>query len=97
MLVRFLSEAEKELFDSVSFYESKNFGLGTAFLDEIRETIKLISKYPDSGKPINRYARRVLLKRFQFGVIYRIFNDEIVIQAVMHVKRKPNYWIKRIK
>lgn len=64
MQVRFLSEAEKELFDSVSFYESKNFGLGMALLDEVEETIKLITKYPDSGKLINKYARRVLLKRF---------------------------------
>ncbi|OQR41228.1 plasmid stabilization protein, partial [Aliarcobacter cryaerophilus] len=33
--------------------------------------------------------------RFPFGVIYYIKNDEIIILAVMHLRKKPDYFLKR--
>lgn len=30
-------------------------------------------------------------------VLYRDTQDEIVIVAVMHLHRRPNYWLKRIR
>ena len=95
MFVTFIPAAEKELFESAAYYEQKDIGLGAKFLNEVEEIIDLISKYPESGTLLNRYAHRVLLKRFQYSIVYRVYKDQIVILAVMHVKRKPNYWAKR--
>jgi len=41
--------------------------------------------------------RRRLIRRFPFGILYRIEPEEIVIVAVAHLLRKPGYWRKRIK
>jgi plasmid stabilization system protein ParE len=95
MQLKFLPAAQKEMLDSVRYYDSKNSELGSKFIDEVMAVTDQIQKYPESGSLINDYARRVLLERFEFGVIYRIYDNEIVILAVMHVKRKPNYWIRR--
>ena len=37
-------------------------------------------------------VRRRLIRRFPLGVLYRIDPDEIVILAVMHLSRRPDYW-----
>jgi plasmid stabilization system protein ParE len=96
MQVSYQPAAQKELLDSVAYYEQRDYGLGAKFLDEIEETLDLISTYPESGTLLNAYARRVLLNGFPYGVIYRIYQDQIVILAVMHLRRKPNYWVKRL-
>ncbi|AXJ02501.1 ParE toxin of type II toxin-antitoxin system, parDE [Cyclonatronum proteinivorum] len=95
MRVTFQPAAQKEMFESVAYYEQKDHGLGSKFLYEIDSTLSLISAYPESGTLLNAYARRVLLKGFPFGVVYRIYNNQIVILAIMHLRRKPNYWVKR--
>jgi len=39
--------------------------------------------------------RRCLTNHFPFGVIYYQKDDVIIIQAVMQLQRKPNYWKSR--
>jgi toxin ParE1/3/4 len=97
MRVTFLHAAEVEMFQSVAYFEQKDPGLGARFLEEVEAATDVIVKFPESGTLLNSYARRVLLDRFQYGVVYRIYNDQIIILAVMHLKRKPNYWVKRQK
>lgn len=41
--------------------------------------------------------RRRLVRRFPFGILYRIDPEEIVIIAIAHLHRKLGYWRKRIK
>jgi plasmid stabilization system protein ParE len=95
MRVTFLPDAQKELLNSVTFYEQKDDGLGSKFLDEIEVTIQLISTYPEAGILLNEYARRVLLNGFPYALVYRISDNQIIILAVMHLRRKPNFWVKR--
>lgn len=40
--------------------------------------------------------RRALLQRFPYGVIYRHQADTGYLVAIMHLKRKPGYWLYRI-
>lgn len=95
MQVTFQPAAQREILDSVAYYEQKDDGLGAKFLHEIDVTLNLISTYPESGTLINTYARRVLLNGFPYGIVYRIYENQIVILAVVHLRRKPNYWVKR--
>ena len=39
--------------------------------------------------------RRYLVQRFPYGLIYVVQEDVIYIAAVMHLKRKPDYWVGR--
>jgi toxin ParE1/3/4 len=39
--------------------------------------------------------RRYLLQRFPYGIIYAVEGKVIYIAAVMHLKRKPGYWVSR--
>ena len=52
---------------------------------------------PLSGKPGVAGTRRILVKGFPFAVIYIQFDTEIVVYAVGHLSRAPEYWLGRLK
>ena len=92
------SEAAAELRDAFLWYESKAGNLGHDLLDEVEDGIERIREKPDTWPLYTRAfgVRRFLIHRFPFGILYRIANDEIQIIAVMHLRRKPGYWTKRL-
>ena len=42
------------------------------------------------------HVRRCLLDRFEHAVVFALIDDEIVILAVHHQRRKPGYWKPRL-
>jgi plasmid stabilization system protein ParE len=39
--------------------------------------------------------RRVLAHRFPYGVLYVPRGNSIIVLAVMHLRRQPDYWRER--
>ena len=95
MRVRFLSPAEDELAEAAAYYQSVSPGLGVSFVEEIGSTVDRILLQPTAWTRVSESHRRCLTRRFPFGVIYRIGDDEIVVVAVMNLRREPNSWKKR--
>ncbi len=95
MRFQYHPDAVKELTDSIKYYEEKSEGLGAEFLDEVEDGIAQVLTHPDSGTLLTDYDRRILLNRFPFGLVYEVSGDLITINAVMHLRRKPDYWKSR--
>jgi plasmid stabilization system protein ParE len=93
--VRFLPAAREGLLAAVAYYEERQSGLGARLNAEVEHAIATIIGYPATGSPFTRNARRVLLNRFPYGVVYRASSDEIVGVAVPHRRRRPGYWRRR--
>jgi len=93
---RFREEAEMDLADAASWYEFQQQGLGDEFLNELLSTIQSVEKHPFGFPIVHRDVRRALIKRFPFGVFYRVESEFIVIFAVMHASRHPLRWQSRI-
>ena len=94
--VRFLLPAEHEIADAAHYYEEQAQGLGVDFLDKIDSAIQDLSKHPERWPVLCHDIRRRLIHRFPYGILYRNNSDEIVVLAVMHMRRHPNYWTKRL-
>jgi len=92
---RFLLPAEEEMIDASVFYETATSGLGTGFLDEIQRVVNILRDHPDLGQPVGRGLRRALLHRFPFSLIYSAEVDAVLIVAVAHQRRRPEYWKKQ--
>lgn len=92
MEVRFSTFALQEVIEAARYYEAEVEGLGKAFLEKIREGTAEIKAYPHASRILQGDYRRFLLSRFPYGIIYQIEDQQIFIAAVMHLKRKPNYW-----
>jgi hypothetical protein len=69
--------------------------LGVQFLTEFDAAIRRIFAYPKSYALLENEVRRCLIKRFPYGILYGIDADTILIIAVAHLHRKPNYWVKK--
>jgi plasmid stabilization system protein ParE len=95
MTIRFLLIAQRELDDAYLWYEKQSPDLGIEFLDEIDRAIHRIKAYPLSCAEFSAGVRRVLVKRFPYGLIYGLDGETIVIIAVAHLHREPYYWMNR--
>ena len=90
-------EAERELDDAVDFYETESTERASSFFAEVEENVDIICERPLLGSPGEEGTRRRLLQRYPYTLIYRDAGNEIQIYAVAHHRRKPGYWLKRVR
>lgn len=96
MQVEFIEPASIELDDAIEYYNLQVEGLGKKFLNEILETIELISHFPQLWTQNTENTRKAVLRKFPYNLIYSLLGDKIYIIAVAHQNREPEYWIDRI-
>mgnify|MGYP001579665994 CR=1 FL=1 len=89
-------EAESEFYDAVSYLNEQAQGLGFDFANEIFSTISRILDHPNAWQPLTEQIHRCLCKRFPYGLIYEVIDEDLTILAIMHLSREPNYWKTRL-
>lgn len=67
------------------------------YLNEVEHAVQSIATSPQTWPILQGDLRRRLIRRFPYGVLYRIEPEEIIIVAISHLRKKPGYWNKRIK
>lgn len=95
MKVSYHPKAADEYKEAIDYYEDCQAGLGKQLTQEIDASIKLILAFPTAWTLLEGEIRRILIRRFPFGLLYILRNDEIYILAVMNLNRNPNYWKER--
>src|SRR4051812_10802759 len=95
MILQVIAAARAEVNDAIACYESKRPGLGVEFADDLDHTYEEIVAAPERWAPVRGNIRRRLLSRFQYGVIYELRGNTVIVFAVAHSRRKPDYWGKR--
>lgn len=96
MTFSFYPEAETEFIEAIAYLEDQQDGLGLDFSREVFATIQRIIFLPEAWPPYFKGTRRCLTKRYPYAVIYRIEEDFVLIWAVAHLSREPNYWSDRV-
>lgn len=94
MKILFSKFAKQELDDAFAYYETEQSGLGFLFKNEIKSSLKRITEHPDAWSIEINEVRKALLHRFPYKILYSIEKDCILILAIAHQHRKPDYWIK---
>ena len=95
--VRFHPKASAELEATASYYESKRSGLGALFIAEAKKSRDRIVELPAAAREVRDSIRRHSIHRFPYFMYYSVENDEIIVIAVGHKRRRPEYWEKRLK
>jgi plasmid stabilization system protein ParE len=95
--VRFLEIAEIELDEAVHWYGEQAPGLGDAFLIEVLSATDRITRFPEAWHPLADGIRRCRLSRFPYGLIYIIDDGDILVLAIAHLHRRPDYWRDRLQ
>ena len=94
-LVRFHSSAELEMNEAAAWYERPQKNLGKRFLATVQDAINRIQLDPELYPYAQSDVQRCLTRVFPFGILFRRRPGFILIMAVMHLNRDPNYWQNR--
>jgi len=95
MRVIFTKFAKIELDGATAFYELEYAGLGKRFKEEIRRSISRIVEHPQAWSIERGEIRKYLLHKFPYKILYSVEKDCILIIAIAHQHRKPDYWVGR--
>ncbi|MTH13969.1 hypothetical protein GKZ88_00175 [Flavobacterium sp. LC2016-01] len=88
--IKILPLAEKEIDESIEFYESRSKGLGKQFLTYLRYYLKVLKTNPELFEIKKQPGyREMTLVKFPFVIIYEIIETDIIIHSVFHTSRNP--------
>lgn len=89
-------EVYHDLEEARSWYEDRALHLGNEFLAEVERAVAAIQRSPEAWPAYMNGMHRFLVHRFPFAILYRYDDIKIQIIALMHQRRKPGYWKKRM-
>jgi plasmid stabilization system protein ParE len=93
--------AERDLIDAWQWYEQQLTGLGDRFVAAVGLAIERAARWPDAGNPAlvdddqNVTERRIAPDGFPYAVRYRILDKQLVVMAIYHQRRRPNFGTSR--
>ncbi len=83
--------AQDEIIDAIEWYEFKQVGLGTDFLNYLDGYFQTLengkASFEIKRKPV---FRELPLKRFPFVIIYEEFKNQIIVYSVFNTSQDPN-------
>jgi len=82
MKIRFLTLAETELDEVVSWYKEQSEDESLKFLDELDRVVRVVSVHPLLAPEIEPGIHNFLFRRFP-------------LIAIAHQRREPRYWADR--
>ena len=89
MRTRFLDIAQRELDETIEYYNYESQGLGDSFLVETLNAIDRLEKFPEAWQRYSERTRKCPIPGFPYGIIYMIRGEEILVVAVANMHRKP--------
>jgi hypothetical protein len=90
----YTSRSYKSILKAFEYYEAAQKDLGDYFLASLEDCIISIDSNPEIYKNIYKTYRQAKVKRFPFIIIFRLNEDEIIIENVFNTYQNP---IKKIK
>lgn len=88
--------AQSDIRGAKRYYERKRLGLGKDFLDRVWQRIERILAHPRAAPIVEAGIRKAKISKFKFHLYYYIEGDAIVIFTVLHQRRRPDFWKKRL-
>ncbi len=89
--------ARTELLEHVTYYESRQKGLGKRYLAAFTSSMTKVCETPNSYKiEFPPDIRRYRIIGFPYNILYRFVGSEIEVLAIAPHRRRPDYWRDRL-
>jgi plasmid stabilization system protein ParE len=95
-ILEFLPEAFAEAECVTGDYEARSVGLGARFRAEMESTCAAIVQHPRLWRLRSGGYRRVNLPGFPYYIAFFLDEERLLIIAVAHSSRRPDYFRNRI-
>lgn len=90
-----LRAAQTDIRRAALFYKRQAGHLATEFTAEVEYALSRMAENAEIGSPMRKGARKLLVRRFPYLVIYRVLPDHVLVLAVGHQRRHPDFWLER--
>ena len=99
--VRVHPAAAEEAEAAVAWYEHEREGLGRLLKDDFEAAAARLASGLEDGMPVRGRAaasgaRRLVLARFHYDVVFLADGPDVTIVAYAHHARRPGYWRNRL-
>lgn len=94
--------AREELREAASFLEDEREGWGDRFIDAVEAALHSIVDSPSSwglhrGRRYDPPVHTRSVKGFRYDIKYVVIDDEVIVIAYAHERRRPGYWAQRLR
>ena len=96
MNIILIPPSDKELEETIDYYNDQMFGLGEQFYDAFLSSVAYISIAPDVWRKVGKNTRRINIKRFPYLILYVLDGNNILITCIAHQHRNPTYYTNRV-
>ena len=81
---------------AVAWYRKRSPKAASDFVEELRRGTDTIRETPERWPMGKNDTRRFLLWRFPFAIVYSEQESVVMVWAVAHGSRRPDYWAHRV-
>jgi hypothetical protein len=90
--VVFESPASLEMTQAFEWYESRKSGLGSEFLRSVALARDLLASDPIRFSETRPPFRWIKLRKFPYGLHYRVVGNKVSVLACLHFRQSPERW-----
>ena len=78
------------------WYEKRLTGLGNRFITELQVAKVDLLNNPMAFAKWNKSIRRMVMRKFPYKIFYKIYENKIIILAIIHARRSNRYLKRRL-
>lgn len=93
--INYLPGARRDFDESFDWYADRSAIAAERFANAVDAAMLRIAQDHGMLAHVDRVHQECPAKRFPFRIIFRHWQDQILIVAIAHAKRRPNYWQSR--
>lgn len=93
--IEFHPGAQADYDESLDWYAARSALAARTFADAVDKSLRRIQRNPEQFPAVDGLHRETTLRRFPFRIVFRLTDEQVVIVALAHAKRRPEYWRDR--
>jgi plasmid stabilization system protein ParE len=93
----FRRRAQRDLETAASWYEAQERLLGLRFWGAVDDTIARAAESPSHFPVINKGVRRALVSGFPYAIFFKATDSNVLVLAIVHLRRHPDTWRRRAR
>jgi plasmid stabilization system protein ParE len=81
-----------EFAEALNWYAERSLPAARAFDEAVSQALREIEQAPLRWPLVDKRHRIKLLAKYPYHIIYRVEDNELIVLALAHHRRKPKYW-----
>lgn len=88
--------AEAEYVAALDWYLARSPRAASRFEATVERAVNFIALFPEACPLVDGQYRYCALRRYPYGLVYRVDGDKVRVVAVAHGRQLPGYWTERV-